>query len=898
MKIWKSLLVLLFLALVAWGTYEAYQKYAYNRSINSLELISSDAIFVFETKQADQTWKEVLSHPLWLSLSQFPAFQTFQQHWIALDSLSGEEDFVSKTLRNKQVTISYQAEGKDDFSLLYTINFGSESPLEFLESLKPKVPKTSRLQSRTYSEQEIIDVIGPNNSIQWSITSLNNVLLISSSSFAIEEAIRFYLSDSPNRLSEKIIDPLSQDSGLGRLIISSKGIAKLLKGVSQSQETMAIQELESFDHYLALTLYLEENQLLFKGPMQWREEVQFLPSVQAQLSDFESLISTRSLSITQINLKDGYETQKLKNSAFVPISTVSGEIQSRLIDRGFFDYLSGEQYLLNLEPLEGGQENLALLVKSSQIDQAWNFLQEYRDTTEFNPVERYLENEILFFPEENFPAHLFNGKFAGFQQTYISRIGDILLMSNSAAGMKVLLDDHFQGETWDKKAPGPDQKLLLPSSGYSKIILLNKLWPTWTQLTNPTWSTFLQKYAAALQSFTTLSFRINQSTLGPEASLSLRYNAQSPGDSLQKKSFDLIPAKEVSFSKLLGYGPKAIKNFNDGSEDLVLQDLSNTLYLINSAGEQVFDQVLDSPIVSEAFQIDFYKNGKLQLLVATANYLYGIDRLGESLPGFPVKLQGEKITHLNLLDYDQNREYRYFISTEQGNLWLLDKSGKALEGWNPLALGETSIGPPFHLRVSGKGDFMVALGSSGKIHLFNRRGEIQAGSPVVLKEKLRSPLVINKSTTPPTLYAISDGGEVSTITFSGETLKTSQFLKTNRDDRFTYLPDQKGTSFLILLQQFNKIQFLSEHEKSLLTVPISGGKARVGYFNFGPDRKLIAVTDLEKKMGYLYDLSGNLVISSPMPSEGEIQLSHRPELSQYFIRTRVGTTVYEFVIPD
>jgi hypothetical protein len=285
-------------------------------------------------------------------------------------------------------------------------------------------------------------------------------------------------------------------------------------------------------------------------------------------------------------------------------------------------------------------------------------------------------------------------------------------------------------------------------------------------------------------------------------------------------------------------------------------------------------------------------------LVATANYLYGIDRLGESLLGFPVKLPGEKIAHLNLLDYDQNREYRYFISTEEGNLWLLDKAGKPLEGWNPLTLGETSIGSPFHVRVSGKGDYMVALGSSGKIHLFNRRGEIQAGSPVVLKEKLRSPLVINKTTTPPTLAAITDGGEVSTITFSGETQKTSQFLKTNRDDRFTYLPDQKGSSYLILLQQFNKIQFLSEQEKSLLTVPISIGKAWVGYFNFGPDRKLIAVTDLEKKMGYLYDLSGNLVISSPMPSEGEIQLSHRAELSQYFIRTRVGTTVYEFVIPD
>ncbi|NDE61729.1 MAG: hypothetical protein EB038_05915, partial [Cyclobacteriaceae bacterium] len=149
MKIWKSLLILLLLALVAWGAYEVYQRYAHSRSINSLELISSEAIFVFETNQADQTWQEVLQQPLWLNLSQFPAFHALQQQWTALDSLAGETGFVTKNLRNKHVTISYHAEGTDDFSLLYTINFGSASPLEFLESLKPKVPKTSRLQSRT-----------------------------------------------------------------------------------------------------------------------------------------------------------------------------------------------------------------------------------------------------------------------------------------------------------------------------------------------------------------------------------------------------------------------------------------------------------------------------------------------------------------------------------------------------------------------------------------------------------------------------------------------------------------------------------------------------------------------------------------------------------------------------
>jgi hypothetical protein len=87
-------------------------------------------------------------------------------------------------------------------------------------------------------------------------------------------------------------------------------------------------------------------------------------------------------------------------------------------------------------------------------------------------------------------------------------------------------------------------------------------------------------------------------------------------------------------------------------------------------------------------------------------------------------------------------------------------------------------------------------------------------------------------------------------------------------------------------------------EKQVLSLPIVGNQAWIGYYDFGPARKIIAVTDLSLAQGYLYDLGGNLLITSPLQSDGDIQVSHRPSTGQYLIRTRTGNTVLEYLIPD
>src|SRR5690606_16081144 len=342
-------------------------------------------------------------------------------------------------------------------------------------------------------------------------------------------------------------------------------------------------------------------------------------------------------------------------------------------------------------------QNLALLARVRDAAGAIEQLKEFQESESDEGSDFYAGHEVLFLSEEDFPAHLFEGKFPGFGQTFITAEKDILIFTNSQQAMKLVLDDISSGSTWGKSPRAPlAKKDLSPTSGFSRMYLTDHIWESWTKKANPSWSSFLQKYAEAFQSFPWISFKINQLQDRTEATLSFPYDGGSTPKIETTDAISLQPSNRISFDQRLIYGPKSIINYQDNTEDLLVQDQNNVLHLINSAGQEVYSEQLSGPIVSDAFQIDYYKNGKLQLLIATADRLYGIDRLGAPLPSYPISVSGEKITHLNLVDYSNSKDYRYFISTEAGNLFLLDKTGEKLEGWDPNRMGSKTIGTPAH----------------------------------------------------------------------------------------------------------------------------------------------------------------------------------------------------------
>jgi hypothetical protein len=900
-KTWKSALFLLSIILLIGTAFWIYKSYFSHREINNLELISQDAVFVLESYNGAETWNQLVQDPVYEILTTLPAFQKFSNQLITLDSLTGGSGKITNTISGKQVTISLHPTGLETFDLLFTINLSKRSANSLIDEIKNRLAPGTRFQTRKYSEIEILEYFDTQNNRLWSLTLLDELVLISSSSFLLEEAVRFYLSENPENYFSFASSTPYPAGTLARLHLSGKGLSSLLKGVSQDRENSEIIRLEKLNAGLTLNMTFEKQQLHFKGSLFSDKDVNFTPSINANLNTIESLISNRTLALTQYNLESIFETQKLNNLAFNPKATLSGEIQQLLIDKGFFDALTGEIYHLHLEDLGDAVNNSAILIRTNEPLFSFGLLREYQETTLTEGTDFYLGNEILNLLEEDFPAHLFAGKFKGFKQTFVTVLEETLVFTNTQQAMKLILDDHAMGNTWLKFPKNSTaKKSLNPNSGFAKIILLDQIWNTWTKEANASWNSFLQKYAPSFRSFPLISLNINQVNNKQEASLVIHYQSESKTSNTNTAGILLLPSKSTSFTSPILYGPKSIVNFLDKTEDVLVQDNQNNLHLINSGGERVFSVKLDGPIVSETFQVDYYKNGKLQILLATETKIYGIDRLGNPLPGYPINLNGEQITHLNLIDYNNDKDYRYFLSTTKGNLYLLDKKGKKLEGWNPLSIGEKTIAPPSHIRIPGKGDVLLAQTEEGNLHLFSRRGEKQAGSPFSLGNKLLSPLrfKLDQSSKKGLFLGITSTGEVVNCDLEGQITYKNQLIKEDKENEFFLIQDPNQIGFVFVSRQFNQISVLDKDEKLLFKTKLSAQNLIYQYFDFGSNRQIFALTDLEQEFSYLYDLKGNLMTAMPLESTGKIQITYQATQGQFLIRTIRGKKLTEFQLAD
>jgi hypothetical protein len=153
--------------------------------------------------------------------------------------------------------------------------------------------------------------------------------------------------------------------------------------------------------------------------------------------------------------------------------------------------------------------------------------------------------------------------------------------------------------------------------------------------------------------------------------------------------------------------PFFFTNHNTGAQEIFIQDFKNRAYLINSAGRVLWKITLNERIYGPVYMIDYYSNGKYQLMFAGRNWLHLIDRNGNYVERYPVRLRSPASGPPSLFDYDGNNEYRILIPGDDRMIYAFDKSGNVVKGWKPfMTNGIVKDGLKF-FRISGK-DYLVA----------------------------------------------------------------------------------------------------------------------------------------------------------------------------------------------
>ena len=178
---------------------------------------------------------------------------------------------------------------------------------------------------------------------------------------------------------------------------------------------------------------------------------------------------------------------------------------------------------------------------------------------------------------------------------------------------------------------------------------------------------------------------------------------------------------EINLANDIILGPIIVKNHINNKNEIIVQDSENKIHLINSDGQVEWTKKINGKILKEIYQIDTYKNGKLQYVFNTENNLFVIDRKGRNVGRFPLKFDDKITKPISIFDYDKNKNYRLLI-TQNRELFMFDSKGKRVKGFEYKKKSEI-ITKPKHFRISGKD--IIVFKTIDELLILDRRGKIR-----------------------------------------------------------------------------------------------------------------------------------------------------------------------------
>ena len=297
--------------------------------------------------------------------------------------------------------------------------------------------------------------------------------------------------------------------------------------------------------------------------------------------------------------------------------------------------------------------------------------------------------------------------------------------------------------------------------------------------------------------------------------------------------------------------PQFFTNHYTYGKDIVVQDISNQLYLISANGKVLWKKTLDGPILGKINEVDILRNGKKQLAFATTHSLYILDRNGDAVAPFPKKFKDKITQPLSVFDYDNNRKYR-FVITQGEKVYMYDRQAKSVDGFTFKKAGSKIVLPPQHIRIGNK-DYIVIAEEKGTLNILSRTGKSRVTvnktfsfSEIPIEKEGFEFVVITKDNSKVT---ISQNGKVST-----------QKLNVSNNYWFTILGTTKVTLDDNLMRINGK---LTELPIGIYSPPQIFSVNRNTY---------VAITETEENRVYVFDKSGKLLSNFPVYGMGLIDL--------------------------
>lgn len=716
-------------------------------SRDALEAIPNSAFCIISTKDVRGTWEKLnRGNLVWDALHQTEWASSASHNTVLVDSLLASDPEIASLFEDRECWLSLHFTGKEGFDYLIAASLPSSGDMnDFADFVKNKTQTLAKINTSTWKGNSIYEIVPVKNS-KFFIGMREGVILISANQELLKTALD-QMEKGPSLKTDKSFMAVRQTAGEKAAANLYINYSKLLVGLKRISNDNFHERLENIDRFATWTemdLSLRPNAVLLNGytssPDSSKGFLGVLKGQQPQLIEVASVLPASTLIYASFGISN-FQLYNQRYDEYLAHEGLAEERRDKLsqLKRNYgFDpdtqignWLGNEIAMATIPSSDGGTTIIALLstANTAETKKTLRELELKNDTLKTEPVTDSSGFVIRKLPVPGMLPATFGDMFRNLREAYYTIIQQYVVIAPDENSLRAFIAANINGTTlahnraYADFATNMSQEASLTfyaapahcegtirknaSAGFAENL--------------KTHSGLLRRFDGAILQYSTGDADLYYTNIF------IRHNPTT------KK--DIATLWETQLDTTFSGKPAFVVDHKTKGLDIFLQDDANKIYLISSTGTVLWKKQLSEKIIGEVKQVDALKNGKLQLCFNTASAIHIIDRNGNYYPPFPLKLPAPATNQVSIMDYDNNRDYRFLIACSDKKIYNYGINGKKIEGWKLPSTSDIVIVPVNRVVVADK-DYVIIADRSGKIYITDRQGNTRLS----LKEKLNAPV--------------------------------------------------------------------------------------------------------------------------------------------------------------
>ncbi len=849
--------------------------------VRPMEALPYNTALLLETPHPHSVLRKWRQQPYAAAWGELHPIRQWAQDVETLSALFGESSSYTRLTEESEWASGAVWAGSEGFFWLLSLRWkGGKVDMTLLN----KELKNYAVSTRRHRGEEIYDLRDTLGQTLFVLAQKEGLLLASRKAHAVElglqqlERIRSNVFFAPN-FSQVYRSPRVEDTAAANIYISLRDLPIWLGNL---QPTVA-QQISLLGQHLdwgGYHLGIEKTHTQLSGKLTAQNESLFWQSLSRESVVDSSNIAELLPDNTALSLYIGLDDMQHFYKAYNAQRHV--EFEDYLLP-----HLQGELLFFLTNPTSrdfSGNKFVALRLKDTSAARA--SLREYANKFGELPAANYQNFEIQRIATDSLLVPIFGAALHPLSNPYYVFVGDLVVFCNSAAALQV----------WIEKYNFRQQLIRLPSCEFLSrslsrgnhlhvFIQTKYLLPVLEACTGLEMHPFIFEQWDYLRHFSPITMQLQASGKGQfTQSIQFRHLPHTEsGDSLrpfvQRTDTSALHiehrqavnvAWQYDLHAPLRGKPHIVKNNEDGSYCVAVQDTGDVLYLFNQNGELLWEYALELPILSDVYGLDYHNAKTLQLVFNTREHIYFIEKNGNLAKRIP--LPAPASTGMLLIDYSKG--VRLIVGCTNGNLYGYDKSGVPLVGWNPRASTGVLQQPLQFVRGKKQDYYVVGVFKGGRLGIIQFDAVAKANFVGMSGGNLRAPAIDEQAER----IAIGlSGGAIQVANFKGASFNLASAPQVNQNAQFSfadltgdtrkdYLRYSNGT--LLLTYYDEKNQYKTAWQKTLEEKPTEvfalpsprSARARICALH-APQQKI-----------YLYDELGQLIKGFPLSGSTRFEL--------------------------